>query len=364
MNTNSSKSSKLIASIPLVIYNKDSKIKIGKINDTLDTEKCLLTKEQQTKNYKLIEKKQKFEIKFTGSLLAEQSSKYFIFKFNEETKKIEGFPGDDWWTFKKDIQYNTMSLEEAEERLKAKSGFTDYIRNKGSVVKGSKKEKVFKEEKETGIKLTRLNDEDEEILDEVKTFVFEREQKSEEDREEDIDPELKDIPSDIEEVFMGKVKDKDEAFGEPAIDDEIDEEESESSDGFFGKKDEESDDVDVSEELSSIIEKDESMVDDEISQSKIKQNEYIGNKRRGEEMNNFSENLKKQKTASEMEDVLDNLFAKNKRMTYEKIVRELIRLNFKQEHVGISLPLILSRSYGKYSQGGENFYFKKSFGEK
>jgi len=363
MNTNSNKSSKLIASIPLVIYNKDSKIKIGKINDTLDTEKCILTKEQQTKNYKLIEKKQRSEIKYTGNLLAEQSSKYFIFKFNEETKKIEGFPGDDWWTFKKDIQYNTMSLEEAEERLKAKSGFTDYIRNKGLVLKGSKKEKVFKEEKETGIKLTRLNDEDEDILDEVKPHVFEREQKSEEDREEDIDPELKDIPSDIEEVFMGKIKDKDKAFGDPAIDDDIDEEESESSDGFFGKKDEESDDVDVSEELSSIIEN-ISMHEDNTSQSKIKQNDCIGNKRRGEEMNNFSENVKKQKTASEMDDVLDNLFAKNKRMTYEKIVRELIRLNFKQEQIGLSLPLILSRSYGKYSQGGENFYFKKSFGEK
>jgi hypothetical protein len=364
MNTNLNKSSKLIASIPLVIFNKESKIKIGKINDTLDTEKCTLTKDPQTKNYKLFEKKHKSEIKYTGSLLAEQSSKYFIFKFNEDTKKIEGFPGDDWWTFKKDIQYNTMTLEEAEERLKAKSGFTDYIRNKGNVVKGSKKEKAFKEERETGTKLTKLNDEDEDILDEVKPYVFEREQKSEEDREEDIDPELKDIPSDIEEVFMGKIKDKDKALTDPAVDEDIDEEESESSDGFFGKKDEESDDVDESEELSSIIEKEESLNEEEIGQPRAKQNEYVGSKRRGEEMNNIPEKVKNQKTASEMEDVLDNLFAKNKRMTYEKMVRELSRLNFRQEQIGVSLPLILSRSYGKYSQGGENFYFKKSSGDK
>ena len=81
-------------------------------------------------------------------------------------------------------------------------------------------------------------------------------------------------------------------------------------------------------------------------------------------MNNIPNKVKKQKTASEMEDVLDNLFAKNKRMTYEKIVRELIRLDFRQEQISVNLPIILSRSCGKYAQGGNNFYFKKSYGEK
>jgi hypothetical protein len=364
MTTKTNKNSNLKASIPLVVLNKDLKMKIGKINDCLDPEKCSITKDLQTKNFKLIEKKNKSDSKYSGSLLAEQSSKYFIFKYNEDTKKIEAFPGDDWYTFKKDLQYNTMSLEEAEEKLKEKSGYMDYIRNKGNIVKGGKKEKVFKEEKEIGTKISKFNDEDEDVLDEIRPYLFEREQKSEEDRVEDIDAELKDIPSDLEEVFLGKLKDKEKAIHNPAVDEDIDEEESESSDEFFGKNDEESDDVDDDEELSSILENNESLNEDQASQVKFKKNDYIGTKRRAEELNNIPNKIKKQKTASEMEDVLDNLFAKNKRMTYEKIVRELIRLDFRQEQISVNLPIILSRSCGKYAQGGNNFYFKKSYGEK
>lgn len=363
MNTYTNKNSTLIAAIPLVVFNKETKLKIGKINDSLDTDKCSILKDPQAKSYKLIEKKNKSEIKYKGALLAEQSSKYFIFKYNEDTRKVEAYPGDDWYTFKKDIQYNTMTLEEAEEKLKAKTGFTDYIRNKGNIVKAGKKEKAFKEEKETGIKVSKLNDEDEDIIDEVRPYLFEREQKSEEDRHEDLDPELNDIPSDLEEVFLGKVKDKDKALNDPAVDDDIDEDDDESSDGIFGKKDEESDDVEDDEDLSSIMENNESFNEEETSQTRAKQNEFVGTKRRGEEMNNIQDKVKKQKTAGEMEDVLDNLFAKNKRMTYEKIVRELMRLEFRQEQISVTLPIILSRTCGKYAQGGQNFYFKKSYGD-
>ena len=365
MNTNSNKNSKLIASLPLIMLNKESKIKIGKINDPLFADRCMLAKDPSMKIYKLTEKKNKSDNKYTGTLLAEQASKYFILKFNEDTKKIEVFPGDDWWTFKKDINYNTMSLEEAEEKLKAKSGFTDYIRNKGNISKGARKEKLFKEERQTGTRIANFNDEDEDVLDEIRPFPVDKEQKSEEEREEDLDPELKDIPSDIEEVFLGKNKEKEKLANIAAgyEDFEEEEEESESSDDFFGKKDDESDDIDDDEDLSSIIDIDESLKEEDNNQPKTKQNDFLGTKRKGDDTNNVFVKVKKQKSAYDMEETLDYLFAKNKRMTYEKIVKELIRLDFKQEQIGINLPLILSRSCSKYAQGGENFYFKKSSGE-
>jgi hypothetical protein len=360
---------KLIASIPLILPSKDAKIKIGKINDPIDSEKCIITKDPNTKTYKLIEKKGKSEIRYSGSLLAEQSSKYFIFKYNEDTKKIEAYPGDDWFTFKKEINYNTMSLEEAEERLKGKTGFTEYIRSKGNVTKGGKKEKAFKEEEiHTATKATasKFNDEDEDVLDEVKQFAFNKDEKSEEDREEDLDPELKDIPSDIEEVYLTKSKDKENVLQADAFDDFEDEAESESVDSFFGK-DADNEDVDDEEGLSSEIENEDDLSENNnkknnISGSTTKDHEYLGNKRKGDDnkINNSSDRGKKQRTATQLEETLDILIAKNKRMTYEKIVKELQKLDYKNEEISSYLPIILSRSYGKYPQGGENYYFKKS----
>ena len=56
MNTNSIRNTKLIASLPLLMFNKESKMKIGKINDPLVIDKCMLAKDPSMKIYKLTEK--------------------------------------------------------------------------------------------------------------------------------------------------------------------------------------------------------------------------------------------------------------------------------------------------------------------
>jgi hypothetical protein len=104
---------KKVGSLNMNLISTEARIKIGKINDKVNPDKCTIQKDN--KQYKLIEKKSsRDESKYSGTLLSEQTSKYLLFKFNPETKTIDVMPADDWYIFKKDINYNTMQLEEAE----------------------------------------------------------------------------------------------------------------------------------------------------------------------------------------------------------------------------------------------------------
>lgn len=383
------KNLKRIGSIPMVLLSSEANIKIGKMNDTFDPNKCSLTKEQNSKNYKLIEKKSnKEEIKFTGSLLAEQTSKYFIFRYNSETKRVEVLPADEWYTFKKEVSYPTLSLEEAEEKLKNRTNMLDLLKGKGGGTTGkSKKPKIEKEEREGGggnairagvnnLATGLLNDDDEDVQDELKPFLKgKHNEQSEEERDEDLDPELREIPSDIEDAFLGKTNNKDAENKNLGENSEV---ESASDDSLFGNENEESD-VEDDDLGSSEVDKED--LDNEkyivnasnqnskstgyiVENANTKEHDFLGTKRKGEEgsMNNLqNKNNKKQKVnASPIEELLNNLLVKNKRLTHDQIAKELVKAGFSQNSVNIQLPHLLSKMCNKFQQDGEFYYFRKS----
>jgi hypothetical protein len=383
MEKNSNSQKKLIASIPLVLVSKEASIKIGKINDPVNPERCILTKDPATKSFKLLEKKStKEEVRFTGTMMSEQSSKYLMFQFNSDIGKIEVTPGGEWFTFKKEINYPTMSIEEAEEKMKSKSGLLDYIRNKGVLTK-PKKEKKKREDASTGrLPFGKLNDEDEDAEDEVRQYLTEKvEEQSEEERPEDMDPELKDVPSDIEEGFIKGTKPKEEDDKSKNNIESQEEDFSSEDDALFGGDEEsEVDDEDLDDEGGfSEIDKEEDLTEEQenyirLNTNKLNPNliaentgvnfsqreqEFIGTKRKPDE-SSIRPSDKKQKTSYPIQEVLDTLFAKNKRMTYDRIFKDLLRFNFSKSELESHLPSLLNRMCDKYSQGTEFYYFKKS----
>lgn len=374
---------KLIASIPIVLVSKETSKKVGKINDSILPEKCVITKDPQSKSFKLVENKPgKGETRYTGNAIAEQSSKYLVLQYNPETGRMEVSPAGDWYTFKKDINYQTISLEEAEEKMKGKSVFLDYIRSKGVLPTKSKKEKKPRGEITSRgggrVPFGRLNDEDEDMEDEVRPQLFERlEEQSEEERPEDMDPELKDVPSDIEEGFIKgkKGREEEEKRGIDSI--------LESSDsGIFGGDDEEDEepeedeeDIDEDQGYSDIDEKEDLTPEQEnyininsnmknlpniMSNANTKEQDFVGVKRRADEAA-LSPGKDKKRLRSDfpMEEMLNNILAKNRRMTYEKIVKELSR-QFSKSEIDSQLHILLNNVCDKYPQDGEYYYFKKS----
>ena len=109
-NKNISEKKIKIAEFSLKLINKKGEMKIGKINDTFNSERVLIEKEANLKSFKLTEKKFNDEkIKFTGNLMSEQTSKYLLFNTKSGSTAIEIFPADDWFMFKKDINYKTIN---------------------------------------------------------------------------------------------------------------------------------------------------------------------------------------------------------------------------------------------------------------
>jgi len=212
---------------------KKSEIKIGKINDNYNPERCLVEKEPNSKNFKLTEKKFGDEkTKFTGTLLAEQTSKYLIFNAKANSETIEIYPAENWFMFKKDINYKTINSEEAEEKMKVKSHTVDSIKNKGphgsngpaKERKGTKERKgsednAVEPRRVGGVKKSFLEEDEEE---DNKFFKKNPKENLEEiEEKDDTDLELKEIPSDLEEDFFGKKKDeKVDLFGSNQDEDE------------------------------------------------------------------------------------------------------------------------------------------------
>jgi hypothetical protein len=226
--TNNKETYKKIAEYTIKLKSNLSEFKVGKINDTYNPQKCLIEKEGNTKNFKLLEKKQINEKQkntfYTGKIMADQNSKYLIFSAKPDSNILEIFPADNWYMFKKDINYKTMNSEEAEEKIKLRSQIIEHLKNKGNsnVIKNNKKEK--KDKKNTDIiisntqKITKnkKNFEEDSYDDEEELFNSPKKnnnKKNQNDFEEISEKELTDLdlremPSDIEENFFGKVDKK------------------------------------------------------------------------------------------------------------------------------------------------------------
>jgi hypothetical protein len=313
--------------------------------------------------------------------MSEQTSKYLILQFNQETKKMEIFPGGEWCSFKKDINYKTLTLEEAEEKMKSKNVLLDYIRNRG-VISKAKKEKKVKTESENisfgdRLPIGRLNDEDEDMEDEVRNKLNDKiEEQSEEERPEDLDLDLKEIPSDIEEGFIKGKNVKEEGEGDKDDNKYVES----SEDTIFGNDDdddEDEEDADNDEDLDdqgfSEIDKDEDLTPEQanfismnrgntnnynnFSNPNNKDQDFIGVKRKGDALSLNTK--KKQKTDISLELMVNNIFSKNRKMTYEKLNKELTR-DFTKQQLDLHLPSLLSKLCDKFAHGGQYFYFKKS----
>jgi hypothetical protein len=193
---------------------KKSEIKIGKINDNYNPERTLIEKDPNTKAFKLTEKKTTDEkTKYSGNLMSEQTSKYLIFNTKLNSDAIEIYPAENWFMFKKDINYKTINLDDAEDKMRMKSHIVESLKNKKKETNISTKEKKISKERKTSddirenrgrFKKNFDNDDD----DDNRYFKKNAGKKSNEEIEEkdDTDLDLKEMPSDLEEDFFGKKK--------------------------------------------------------------------------------------------------------------------------------------------------------------
>ena len=213
-NVNNSVNVRKIGEFKLRLMTKKSEIKIGKINDNYNPERTLIEKDPNTKAFKLTEKKTTDEkTKYSGNLMSEQTSKYLIFNTKLNSDAIEIYPAENWFMFKKDINYKTINLDDAEDKMRMKSHIVESLKNKKKETNISTKEKKISKERKTSddirenrgrFKKNFDNDDD----DDNRYFKKNAGKKSNEEIEEkdDTDLDLKEMPSDLEEDFFGKKK--------------------------------------------------------------------------------------------------------------------------------------------------------------
>ncbi len=344
-----------VLSLPLVLISKEPERKIAKVNDNINPEKTLLTRDPQTRLYKITEKKSnKSETKYSGTHMAEQSSKYLIFKFNSESGKIEVCPAGEWFDFKKEITYPTMTIEEAEEKMKSKSGLLDYLRNKG----GSTKTKAKKSKDSMTITVSSGGRRAVEEEEEEKAPLVES-PPSEEDKD-DLDLDLKEAPSDIEEDFIKGKKNKEETKNDAL--DFSSEEDNEENDELFDDDDE---DLDNENDDESDVDS-EALIDRIDADANHSGRDFISQKRKGDEaIYDYRPGEKKQRIGSldlipRLEEALLNTLSKNKRITHANILKELSKLNFSKIEIDNHLNTLLSKLCDKFLEGSDFYYFKKS----
>lgn len=222
---------KKVGEYRLRLMTKKSEIKIGKINDSYNPDRCLIEKEPNSKLFKLTEKKFGDEkTKFTGSLMAEQTAKYLIFNAKANSEILEIYPAENWHMFKKDINYKTINSEEAEEKMKMKSHIVDSLKNKGAHVgnasakekKGVNQRKASDDAAPEGRRVIKRTFEEEDEEDNKFFKKNAKENFEEKEEKDDTDLELKEMPSDLEEDFFGKKKDEEkiDLFGSNQDEDE------------------------------------------------------------------------------------------------------------------------------------------------
>jgi hypothetical protein len=227
--TNNKHTYKKIAEYSLKLKSNLSEFKVGKINDIYNPQKCLIEKEGNTKNFKLLEKKQINDKQkntfYTGNIIADQNSKYLIFSTKPDSNTIEIFPADNWYMFKKDINYKTMNSEEAEEKIKFRPQIIEHLKNKGNsnAIKNNKKEKKNKKNTDNlplntntqKIPKNKKNFEEDSFNDEEELFNSPKRNNKKNANDFDeisekelTDLELREMPSDLEENFFGKIDNK------------------------------------------------------------------------------------------------------------------------------------------------------------
>ena len=247
--------------IPLVLGDKESKLKVGKILDPIVHENSLINT-TDGKSYTITEKRNnKQDNQYIGTYFAEQTSKYIILKYNESTKRLEAYPATEWFSFKKNIKVRLSELNEDDDKRKKQKSIIDLFKKKGVV------EPVKKQRKKKGPSLGGSNllsntePEEEEIPEE-----HEEEAKNESDEgfSSEEDPELKDIPSDIEEGLNMK---KEKTKLEKVVLSKMKEEEEEDLSKMKKEEEEEEDENDDDNDSYAIdeeIEKADSDVDEEV----------------------------------------------------------------------------------------------------
>lgn len=237
--------------IPLVLGDKEAKLKVGKILDPIVYANSLINT-TDGKSYTITEKRQnKQDNQFIGTNFAEQTSKYIILKYNESTKRLEAYPATEWFSFKKNFKViKTEQNEDDDNKRKKQKSIIDLFKKKGVVepVKKAKKKKGTNGGGASNIPMSNELEEEEEAPEEKK------EEKNEESDgfSSEEDPELKDIPSDIEEGLNMK---KEQTELEKAVlskmkkeEEEEEEDDEDDNDSFAIDEEIEKADSDVDEE--------------------------------------------------------------------------------------------------------------------
>lgn len=315
--------------IPLVLGDNEQVLKVGKVNDSIVYQNCSVSKKDSA--YHLIEKrKDKNENKFLGTSFLEQTTKYVLFEYNPSTNRIQVYPACEWYLFKKDFEYKNLSkLEDAEEKMKSRINAVNVLKRK------KEDQPTKKDEQSSGRPGRKKKKEDDEELPE-KSMGTKKEKEdafgSDYEHSSENDVELKSISSDLEEFGKDKTEKEEKPKYMNKINHESEEEEEE---------EEESDD-DFANQPSEVDE------EGEIEESFNKK--LLGGKRERDE---------EKTTFIRMCEALGSLLAKNKHMTYERIVKE-INKDFSTEDTEKYLKSVLDKMTKMFNQNGETYYFKKN----
>lgn len=315
-------------SIPLILGDKISKIKIGKILDPIDYSNSSIISDD--KEYRLEEKRiDKSTKKYIGKHFAEQTSKYVIMSYNDSTHKIEMLPVSEWFLFKKDMELKTINIDKYDEHKKSLSLMLNLLKHKG--VGSTKKTRKTKTEnafdKNENVDKNDETFNDYEDKEESKSNVKKYDSHS---SENDID--LKDCESDIVDQLKKK-SDVDNAEQNSSEEDE----EYNSSDSYNNN--------DEIENASS-----------EINEDEFDDTHFLGEKRLREDNNlSFGKN---KIILDQMNEELDKMLSRNKKMTYEKITKEMKR-TFSPNDIELYLGDLLDKNTKMFDEKGVTFYFKK-----
>lgn len=339
MENRATGNSQNIESFHITLGSKESKIKIGKVLDDVNFSNSQIVNDG--KSFCLYEKKiGKPDTKYIGSSLAEQTSKYLIFKYNESTGRLEAYPVNEWYSFKKEIHLaQTLTLEEVEEKMKPQVSIINLFKKKG-VIEPPKKGKRKRN--------ANLKNGGSELLDELPPEKEEPKIKEDDGSiKSELDPELKDIPSDIEE---GLQQIKEPTLIEKTLANQNDVPD-ESEDSFDVDENDIDDSSDDFENAPSEINEEE--VDKGMAQAQMG---LIGLKRKRDDEKNESKKIRS--VFGEMEESLDNMLARNKQMTYEKIAKEMAK-KYSTNDIEMYLKPVLDKKTKMFNQGTETYYYKK-----
>ena len=324
-------------SYPLFFEN-EKKLNLGKNNDQVSFQKCQITFEDDT--FKLMEsvetKSEKKIRKYTGKPYDEETSKYIYLKFNENTNYFEAYPIEKWFLFKKDMPaYQGISIEEYEKKKRQGDKIANLLKNKNSEPQKKTRKKKADPTKANFLPAKEEDDNNDNYNNNSNDSDNEKynNKKVELSHSSEEDPNLKDCS--IDEEYNEKGKERENDMNNNLNNDELN-----NSNDSYDFSDE---DDDGKENLT--FDNENSDIDEEEEISK----EILGKKTK--RVDNVS--LRKEN----MSDCLDNMLLKNKKMTYERIAKEMEK-EFTKEEIEEYLPDILDKNTTMMVQDGDTYYFK------